>query len=75
MWDQGSHGNFLFPGEPVLQNPFYSIKMLDINAVVESCMQLLSYVNFLFYRRNYKCWACMTGRAELLKATQTNSYE
>lgn len=36
---------------------------LDINAVVESGTQPFSYVNFLFYRTNYKRRACMTGRA------------
>lgn len=36
---------------------------LSINAAVESCVLPFSYNNFLFYRTNYKCWACMTGRA------------
>lgn len=66
----GDRGNFLFPGKHLArtaQTHFILLKwniVLDINAAVESCMQPLFYVNFLVYRTNYECWACMTGRAK-----------
>lgn len=69
MRDQEDCGNFLFPGKQLTnttQTYLIALKLnilLDINAAVESCMRPLSYINFRFYRTNYKCWACMTGRA------------